>query len=67
MVIDQYTSGTTIDAVFSRYIDAIKSITYILYFSYHKSIITTVVFIAPSTQNIQAIKAPSTVQITEIN
>ncbi|KAK0157397.1 hypothetical protein PV328_011142 [Microctonus aethiopoides] len=59
-------SGTTIDAVFSRYLDTIESRTYISYFSYHKPIVSTVA-IAPATQNVQAIEAPSNVQIIEIN
>jgi len=67
---DRYTSTkkseTTIDAVFSRYLDTIESRTYISYFSNHKPIISTVA-IAPSTQNIQTIEAPNNVQTTEIN
>lgn len=55
-------SGTTIDAVFSRYVDTIESRTYIWYFSCHKLIVSNVA-IAPSTQNKQAIE----VQITKIN
>ncbi|KAK0086417.1 hypothetical protein PV326_005552 [Microctonus aethiopoides] len=58
--------GTTIVAVFSRYLDTIESRTYISYFSYHKPIVSTTA-IAPATQNVQAIEAPSNVQISEIN
>jgi len=67
---DRYTSttksGTTVDAVFSHYLDTIESRTYISYFSYHKPIISTVA-IASSTQNIRAIEVSNNVQITEIN
>jgi len=34
--------GTTIDAVFSRYLDKIASQTYVFYFSYHKPIVSMV-------------------------
>ncbi|KAF0742243.1 Uncharacterized protein FWK35_00028760 [Aphis craccivora] len=73
---DQYTSltksGTTIDAVFSLYLDTIESRMYVLYFSYHKPIMSTVA-IASSTQNIGTLYRLSenlisyNVQITEIN
>lgn len=32
--------GTTFDAVFSRYLDRLKSTVYISYFSYHKPIVS---------------------------
>ena len=34
--------GTTIDAVFSRYLENIKSQTYVSYFSYHKPIVSMI-------------------------
>ena len=34
--------GTTIDAVFSRYLEDIKSQTYVSYFSYHKPIVSMI-------------------------
>jgi len=34
--------GTTIDAVFSRYLENIKSQTYISYFSYHRPIVSMI-------------------------
>ncbi|KAK0073924.1 hypothetical protein PV325_009019 [Microctonus aethiopoides] len=59
-------SGTTIDAVFSRSLDTIESRTYISYFSYHKPIVSTVA-IAPATQNVQAIEAPSNALDSEVS
>lgn len=47
--------GTTIDAVFSRYLDNITSNTFVTYFSYHRPIIS----LMPS-------NTPSTATITEI-
>jgi len=35
-------SGTTIDAIFTRYLNNVQSQNYISYFSYHKPIITVV-------------------------
>ncbi len=35
-------SGTTIDAIFTRYMDNVQSQMYISYFSYHMPIITTI-------------------------
>ncbi|KAK0177094.1 hypothetical protein PV328_001173 [Microctonus aethiopoides] len=67
MINDQNTliskSGTYIDAAFSRYLGTIDPITYISNFSYHKLFVSTVV-IAPATLNVQAIEAPSKIQIT---
>lgn len=37
-------SGTTIDAVFCRYLDGLKSRTYITYFSYHKPLVSVIDF-----------------------
>lgn len=47
--------GTTIDAVFSRYLDNMMSTTFVTYFSYHRPIISLI----PS-------NTPSTATITEI-
>ena len=33
--------GTTIDAIFTRYLENIETRTYVSYFSYHKALVTT--------------------------
>lgn len=35
-------SGTTIDAIFTRYLDNVETRTYITYFSYHNTLVTTI-------------------------